>query len=193
MKKRLHNLIAIAAILAVAACSTVNETTMAAGNQHQNVIVAPESMIVQAADMDIAAAAVRSVGGEITHELVIIRGVGALLTPTQAVALEAMKGIRLSNDRSVEASSLTDVVGEERIKIRKGKVKWKLTNNGIDDVQIERIAVAWYASAGKLTKIKLGKKELAKLDAPPPALEIDQGWRGKPKDLVIKKGRHADL
>jgi len=78
MKKRAFNLIAITAILAVAACSTVNETTTVGGNQFQSVAVASESMIIQASDMEIAAAAVRSVGGEITHSLAIIRGVGAL-------------------------------------------------------------------------------------------------------------------
>ena len=45
MKKRLSHLMTITAILAAAACSTVNETTTAAGSRFRHATVAPESMI----------------------------------------------------------------------------------------------------------------------------------------------------
>jgi len=65
------------------------------------------SYIVQAADMESAAAAVSAVGAEITHELAIIDAVGARLTPAEWAQLEALDGLRLFQGRSVEVSTTT--------------------------------------------------------------------------------------
>jgi serine protease AprX len=105
MKNRVFVLGVTVAILAFAACSVNNAPTTAAAVQHQNQTMDRESMIVQAADMETAAAAVRAVGGEITHELAIIRAVGALLTPSQAAVLAKTEGITISANRGVEAST----------------------------------------------------------------------------------------
>jgi serine protease AprX len=48
------------------------------------------SVIVQGRDMALAAKAVRSVGGRVTHELGIIRAVGAELTPAQLERLKRL-------------------------------------------------------------------------------------------------------
>jgi len=60
--------------------------------------------IVQAADLASARAAVESVGGRITHELGIIRAVGADLTAEQQSTLRSLKVVRLYDDRRVETA-----------------------------------------------------------------------------------------
>src|SRR5215217_7765050 len=54
----------------------------------------PADVIVQATDLVLAARAVRSVGGTVTHELGIIDAVGAKLNAAQLRAIETMPGIR---------------------------------------------------------------------------------------------------
>ena len=56
--------------------------------------------IVQGADIDAVAAAVRAVGAKVTHELGIINAVGAELTDQQAAELESQPIVtRLLEDR----------------------------------------------------------------------------------------------
>lgn len=62
------------------------------------------SYIVQGSDLVTATDAVASVGGEITHELGIIRAVGAKLTPSQADRLRNIEGIQVHPDSSVKIS-----------------------------------------------------------------------------------------
>ena len=62
-------------------------------------------VIVQAADLDTAAALVHGVGGTITHELGIIRAVGALVTSGQRSQLEASKRVRIYENRTVSVSN----------------------------------------------------------------------------------------
>ena len=61
------------------------------------------SYIVQGDSVDAAAAAVATVGGEVSHELAIITAVGATLTEAQAARLEA-NGLRLYADRALEVA-----------------------------------------------------------------------------------------
>ncbi len=66
--------------------------------------------IVQGTDLATVLEAVRKVGGEVTHELAVIRAVGARLTPSQRAQLEALDGItRVWEDRpvSIQSSRLT--------------------------------------------------------------------------------------
>ena len=64
------------------------------------------SVIVQGADLAIVKSAVEAVGGEITHELGIIRAVGARLTAEQQQALADIKGVsRLYENHGVSTSS----------------------------------------------------------------------------------------
>lgn len=66
--------------------------------------------IVQGTDLATVLEAVREVGGEVTHELAVIRAVGARLTPSQRAELEALDGItRVWEDRPVSIQSLYPV------------------------------------------------------------------------------------
>lgn len=65
------------------------------------------SYIVQGKSLADARAAVEALGGEITHELGVIRAVGARLTPAQHHALDRSDAVRrLYDDRSVQTSNL---------------------------------------------------------------------------------------
>ncbi len=64
----------------------------------------PLSVIVQSAHSESAAAAVRAVGGEITHELGIIRAVAATLTPEQLTRLRNRPGVRIYDNRTAEVA-----------------------------------------------------------------------------------------
>ncbi|MCP4309320.1 MAG: hypothetical protein GY788_31485, partial [bacterium] len=74
-----------------------------------------QTYIVQGASLADAKAAVAAVGGEITHELGIIRSVGARLSKTQSVLLAETDGVRrLYSDRTLDlsASSVTHSVAD---------------------------------------------------------------------------------
>ncbi len=58
------------------------------------------SVIVQASDMEAAAEAVRAVGGEVSHELGIIRAVAATVSEGQRSALRE-RGLHLQDDAAV--------------------------------------------------------------------------------------------
>jgi len=58
--------------------------------------VAARSVIVQSDTAEAAAQLVERFGGEVTSTLSIINGVGALLTPDAAAALDAMDGVRVT-------------------------------------------------------------------------------------------------
>ncbi len=63
------------------------------------------SMIIQGVDLDSVAVAVEAAGGEITHELGIIRSVCALLTPDQIESLKRSEGVvRISDNRQAEVA-----------------------------------------------------------------------------------------
>ena len=55
--------------------------------------------------MAMAAAAVRQVGGEITHELGIINAVGAEMTAEAVERLSAQRSLRVYGDRALRTSS----------------------------------------------------------------------------------------
>lgn len=76
-------------------------STCATAVHLQAAVEPPVPMIVQAAALDTPAATVRAVGGVVTHELGIIRAVGASLTPSQIDRLRTVDGIRLHEDRPV--------------------------------------------------------------------------------------------
>ena len=75
----------------------------------------PGSFIVQAADMTTAAARVRTVGGELTHQLGIINAVGARLTAAQRWQLQRAAGLQIYENRAVRAADggSTETVRDE--------------------------------------------------------------------------------
>jgi hypothetical protein len=79
--------------------------------------------------MSRAAAAVQQVGGEVTHKLGIINGVGATLTKAQTVALAAKAGItRITADRETAVSgtkeTVLDTFEERTYSNNDGSVDW---------------------------------------------------------------------
>ena len=80
------------------------------------------SVIVQARDLETAVEAVRSVGGEITHELGVIRSVGANLTGEQLEALGGIAGLTFHDNRTVTTASVCTVTGHASLDISKNKV-----------------------------------------------------------------------
>ena len=62
--------------------------------------------IVQGDSADTAAAVVRSVCGEVTRELRIIRAVGAALTDEQADTIRSRSDVKIFEDRSLTSSAL---------------------------------------------------------------------------------------
>ena len=83
--------------------------TFSAGNSHPaNATNAPvSSVIVQGQDIQNVVAAVREVGGTVTHELSVINGVGASLTTTQIALLEKEYDLRIYNNQSVQTQQTT--------------------------------------------------------------------------------------
>jgi serine protease AprX len=78
---------------ALAATATATPAASATATREQ-----PTSYIVQAGSLAEAKAAVTKAGGRITHELGIINGVAATLSPAQAETLRAVTGLELQQD-----------------------------------------------------------------------------------------------
>ena len=73
------------------------------------------SVLVQGNNVTSVAAAVRAVGGEVTHELGIINAVGARLTQAQIRLLEARdKTLRIQADRATSVSGVQAVHAKRR-------------------------------------------------------------------------------
>ena len=97
--------------LTVAAAATLSVTAFIWGTTNRVAPEAVESVIIQAASLEQAAAAVEAVGGEITHELRIIDAVGAQLTTQQRSDLGS--GVRSYENAPVEAAALA--TGDTRL------------------------------------------------------------------------------
>ncbi len=90
----------VSAVLAVAAALGSGSTL-----SHPRSTAPAQSVIVQAIDSARAASAVRSVGGQVTHELPIIDAVGARMTAAQLEMLQRLPGIRrVYADREVKTA-----------------------------------------------------------------------------------------
>ena len=64
-----------------------------------------ESVIVQGPDLAASRAAVLAAGGEITHELGVIRAVGAELSASELKSLRTAVAVRIYDDRSVQSAA----------------------------------------------------------------------------------------
>src|SRR5690606_5097424 len=67
--------------------------------------VAKQSVIVMAEDLPTAVAAIKSVGGTVTHELEIINAAGALVTEAQYGRLAQISHVRLQQDRPLDIAT----------------------------------------------------------------------------------------
>ena len=73
------------------------------------------SLIVEAASVEAARQAVTSLGGAVTHELSIIDAVAALVPAHQLEALEALPGVRVSANHSLETTAAPPARDERRV------------------------------------------------------------------------------
>ena len=128
--------------------------------------------IVQSTSVEAAAAAVGDVGGEVTHELGIIRAVGAKLLPVQADALRSRDDVRrVFEDAPVKTSSLCNVAAGATV-FDDGKFFWTISNTGSSTVTIGALSIAFPSVNGALKKIKLDSREGWGVKAQPPYVQI---------------------
>ena len=152
-----------------------------------------QSYIVQARDLETAIQAVRSVGGVITHELGIIRAVGAELTPSQAEQLRAMEGMKINENPKVELAAMDPIAGAADLEFNGKKVMWDLTNLGGGVVTISRITASWPLANSFVKKIKLDGDEFYNLPTSPPSAVIDSGWKNDEVDRQLSTGSTETL
>ena len=103
-------------------------------------------VLLQGPDVETVAAAVRAVGGEITHELGIINTVGARVTPTQLRRLEASdESLRIQADRTVGVSAMRD--DDDDDEDHDDEKAWKQAEK-----RAERISKQWEKAAERAAK-----------------------------------------
>ena len=137
--------------------------------------------IIQGQSVQSVGELVELAGGVVTHELGIIRGVGAQLTDTQVIALQQMEGItRVSPDAAVKLASTTcTVVGSSELVFDGRKVRWYLTNVGSETVLIDTVSATWPNDLRKLKKIKVRGSDIFTEAQVPPSVTITSGWRSR--------------
>ena len=127
------------------------------------------SYIVQAANLDQAKTAVIEVGGEVTHELDIIRAVGATLTADQLRAVRARDDVkRVYEDRAVNTSldltalSLANcgLSANERLGFDGSNIVWRATNTSGNTLHLDRMMVMWPQRGGVLSSIDIGQRRI---------------------------------
>lgn len=134
------------------------------------------SFIVQAESADIAAQAVREAGGLVTHELSIIRAVGARLTSQQRRQLEQHDVVRrVYEDGAVTTSSACGASGAGTV-FEDDKFRWLITNSGSSTVTIGSLSIAWPSVNSTLKKIKFDGADIWTAQAEPPHVQIVDGW-----------------
>ena len=127
------------------------------------------SYIVQGRDLAGVRAAVEAVGGEITHELGIIKAVGTELTERQVEALREMPNVRRVYANSGVRTSVVDststaaedglplcadLAGSPTVLFDGRKVIWPIVNAGASDAYIESAELRWPVANGELDKLK---------------------------------------
>ena len=113
------------------------------------------AFIVQADDPAAARAAVERVGARVTHELGIIRAVGAELTAAQRHALAGMAGVRVHANRTAGVDSAgCDVESGTRL-LEGKKLTWQIGNFGSDPVTLAGIHLGWPSANGELKEYRV--------------------------------------
>jgi hypothetical protein len=159
-----------------------------------------QSMIVQGTDLASVKAAVLSVGGEITHELRIIKSVGANLTDDQLQKLRGIKGIRkLYENSGVTTSDASQsgctVTGKTKLKFGVGEsVEWEIINTSDVDIHLDSAMFLWPASNEYLKEVKLGHDKIYDTDIYGVSATLDSNdWLVNNDKLKIKKGKHVKV
>ncbi len=124
------------------------------------------SYIVQADDLETARSAVADAGGTVTHELGIIRAVGATLTSDQLEAVRSADGInRVYEDREVATSVVQPTLsaiapascpisGNEQLSYDSDDVYWTVTNSGSSTLYLAGMSIIWPKRNGALEEIE---------------------------------------
>ncbi|MCB1035092.1 MAG: hypothetical protein KDD47_14790, partial [Acidobacteria bacterium] len=155
----------------------------------------PAGWIVQGRNAAEASRSVLSVGGEVTHELPVIRAAGAQMTHGQVAELRRREpALRIYQDSQVfansigcpELSSAAPYFGEE-------SVRWRLTNSGTAPLTLSALALTWPSRNGPLEEVRLGSRRILERRLRPPAAVIERGWRGPPEDRQIPPGSSSSL
>ena len=153
---------------------------------------AAASYIVQATDMAAATAAVLRSGGEITHRLAVIDGVGARLTASQRRLLESDRSLRLVADRTARVASCSGLSGE-LVELKDDKLEWAITNSSGRALTVDAVALGWPAENARLEKLKLAGKELVETQLAPPSATLSGGWEATREERVVGAGEVAVL
>ena len=151
------------------------------------------SVIVKGKDLAAARAAVVSVGGEITHELGIIRSVGAKLTASQLEAIRGIDGLKLHEDRSVSTAGTCSVSGTGFFRFDGNKLMWDLENSASGTATISRIELTWPSVNRMLKKVKLDGSEIYNIATSPSSAVIASGWKGNLGDRTIDPADTVEL
>ena len=153
----------------------------------------PSHYIVQSLSLADAQSAVSAVGGTITHELGIIRAVGASLSPAQVARLESRGDIRaVFRDRRVSTASSCGLAAGPTF-FDNDKFSWTVTNTGTSTVTIGAISIAWPTVNGALKKIRLDGDDIWKVEAEPPYAQVIDGWHDDVRRRQLAPGQSAEL
>ena len=208
IKKAIQSISIAAALLACTACTS--QVAMNGGAPDGAVEIPPDleipldvevsadvevaaDFIVQATSAEAAADAVRNVGGIVTHELAIIRAVGATLDSAQLAALRNHKAVtRVYEDAPVTTSSSCSLAAGPAV-FEDSKLYWTITNNGGSTVTIGSLSVSWPSVNSTLKKIKLGGDDIWDTGAEPPHLQIVSGWHDDLRRRELQPGESAQL
>ncbi|WP_294078046.1 S8 family peptidase, partial [Thiolapillus sp.] len=156
-----------------------------------------QSVIVQGSDLSAVREAVLSVGGEITHELGIIRSVGAKLTGAQLEKLRTFKQVRKVYENSGVETSAVDkpacsVRGKTKLRMKGDQIEWELTNDGSGDVHLDSATLFWPAANDRLTEVEMNGDEIIEDETTGVSATFgSEDWEGDDRDIMIKRGRHT--
>lgn len=175
--------------LLLVACGAAAAALMAPADPASHETAVKERFIVQAADLAGARAAVELVGGETTHELGVIRAVGAALTTAQRERLQGFKGLRVYADRELRTDGAScNVLGGEVLDHSGDKIKWELANLGADTLRIQSITLYWPADFGNLREVKFAGK-IFKGSLAPGSAKLKSGWAETPTNGSSSRAR----
>ena len=95
------------------------------------------------------------------------------------------------------------VFGDEKLKVKKDKIEWRIENKGANLLTVRNITLNWQGSDIALKKVKLNGKtiddEPLSLPSVVPGVSGQwsytdlSGWSGKDKDIQLKSGKQAKL
>ncbi|MDH4124977.1 MAG: DUF3872 domain-containing protein [Gammaproteobacteria bacterium] len=160
---------------------------------HDFAVEVSKSYIVQSDSAESTAHAVLESGGLVTHELLIIRAVGAQLTTAQRQQLQRNDAVRrIYEDTSVSTSSICGVSGTGTI-FEDNKFRWLVTNTGSSTVTIGSLSVSWPTTNSTLKKIKLNGADIWTAQAEPPYVQIVDNWHDDVRRRQLAPGQTAEL